>query len=312
MAYVFLTDLDQALQAGGVPYTEVPFSYSDPTGAPSWRERGRPASTGGFDPEGVLCHHTASPIGTTAETDLRVILSGNGDAPGPISQLYVARDGAVYLVAAGRANHGGKGVRPGVDGGCADMNYALVGIEAGNNGVGEPWGDAMCASYARLVAALAEWYGYATDAVYLHATTGPPYGGCNSKIDPAGPWLREPHLVGSTTWDLGLWRNYVDEHRGAQPPQPPPMSTAYEEESQMASTYQVSYGAEVGLPDGSVWELVHGTRRNVTADEWYQVLKGAMADRAGVVPPHEPYQPVAYLANGWYLAALPEYDGGAH
>src|SRR4029077_6930220 len=70
MAYVWLTDLDQALAAGGVPFTEVPFSYSDPTGAESWRTRGRPASTGGFDPTGVLCHHTASPEGTSTEADL--------------------------------------------------------------------------------------------------------------------------------------------------------------------------------------------------------------------------------------------------
>lgn len=224
MTYRWLTDLDAALNAGGVPYTEVPFSYSDPTGAPSWRERGRPASTGGFDPAGVLCHHTASPEGTTAETELRVILSGNGDAPGPISQLLVSRDARVWLVAAGRANHGGKGVRPGVDSGCHDMNAALIGIEASNNGVGERWSDAMCDVYAALVAALANHYGWATSDVFLHQTTGPPYGGCNSKIDPAGPWCREPHLVGSTTWALETWRGYVDEHRaGPTTPEPEPI-----------------------------------------------------------------------------------------
>ena len=91
VTYRWLDDLDDALDAGGVAWVAVPFSNSDPTGAAGWWERGRPASTGQFDVTGVLCHHTASPAGCDAATDLRVILAGNSDAPGPISQLYVDR-----------------------------------------------------------------------------------------------------------------------------------------------------------------------------------------------------------------------------
>lgn len=226
MTYRWLTDLDQALTAGGVDYVEVGPSAADATGASSWRTRGRPASTGPFDVAGVLCHHTASPAGTDAATDIRVILAGNAEAPGPIAQLYVGRDAVCYLIAAGRANHGGRGRRPGIDtGGCADMNAALIGIEVGNNGIGERWTDPVIDLYGALVAALCEWYGWATPSVYLHATTGPPSGGCNSKIDPAGPWEREPSLVGSTTWNLDTWRGYVDEHRAAAPPEPTPTPT---------------------------------------------------------------------------------------
>jgi hypothetical protein len=227
MTYRWLTDLDQALTAGGVPFTEVPATSIDPTGAASWHTRGRPTSTGQFDPTGVLCHHTASPAGTSDQSDLNVILRGNAEAPGPISSLYVGRSGVVYLIAAGRANHGGGGRRPGIDtGGCADMNAALLGIEAGNSGVGERWGDAQTNIYGALVAALCSWYGWAVDTdVYLHATTGPPSGGCNSKIDPSGPWQVQPDLPGSATWSLDLWRQFVAAVAigpGPHPPIPPP------------------------------------------------------------------------------------------
>lgn len=208
MTYRWLSDLDAVLTAGGVPFVEVGPSDADYTGSPDWRTRGRPASTGDFDPQGILCHHTASPAGTSDQADLNAILWGNSQAPGPISQLLIGRSGTVYLVAAGRANHGGQGIRPGLDRGCADMNAALVGIEASNNGVGEYWPDHQIAAYARTVAALTAGYGWALDAVYFHATTGPPGGGCNSKIDPAGPWAGQPHLTGSATWDLDLWRTW--------------------------------------------------------------------------------------------------------
>jgi hypothetical protein len=220
---MFLTDLDVALGNAGIPFTGIPATIYDPTGASGWQTRGRPASTGDFNPQGVLCHHTASPAGTSDKVDLQCILAGNSDAPGPISQLYIGRAGNVYVVAAGRANHGGKGRRPGIDtGGCADMNALLLGIEAGNNGVGEPWPDAQTTIYAEVVAALCDHYGWTVDDVFLHATTGPPSGGCNSKIDPAGPWQLQPDLVGSTTWDLAMWRGFVVSQHESVPIPPSP------------------------------------------------------------------------------------------
>lgn len=310
MTYRWLTDLDQAFMAAGVDYVEVPASAADATGAASWRTRGRPASTGSFDVQGVLCHHTASPAGTPPANDLRVILAGNSEAPGPIAQLYIGRDALLYLVAAGRANHGGRGRRPGVDtGGCADMNALLIGIEVGNNGVGEPWSDAVTDLYGSTVAALCEWYGWPTSAVFFHATTGPPNGGCNSKIDPAGPWQRQATLT-RQTWDLPTWLAFVDEHRAgsASGPTPPPTNDE-SEAANMAGTYVVSYDAATGLPDGAVFEIVHGARRNVSSDEWFEVIKGVMADRNGAVPPHDPWQPVAFVTNGWMLAGMPEWAG---
>ena len=215
-----LANMDTALAAAGIPYVGVGYSAADPTGASDWRSRGRPASTGPFNPVGVLCHHTASPAGTSDSADLNCILAGNSSAPGPISQIYIGRTATVYLVAAGRANHGGSGMRPGVDFMCNDMNALLVGIEVGNNGVGEYWSDAQTTVYAEVVAALCAYYAFRIEDVYLHATTGPPSGGCNSKIDPAGPWQREPD-IGGATWNLDVWRQFVTEMGGATPPPVP-------------------------------------------------------------------------------------------
>jgi hypothetical protein len=241
MTYRWLSDLDLALAAGGVPFTPVGYSPVDPTGAADWRTRGRPASTGQFDVAGVLCHHTASPAGLSDAADLNVVLAGNAEAPGPISQLYLGRTGVLYLVAAGRANHGGGGIRPGVDSSCTDMNARLIGIEAGNNGVGEQWGADQCAIYAATVAALCEWYGWTTDDVYLHATTGPPSGGCNSKIDPAGPWTQQPDLT-SQTWDLDVWRAYVAAAAQPVPPTDGDEMTAADWETMQALIHETMLG----------------------------------------------------------------------
>jgi hypothetical protein len=234
VTYRWLTDLDVALERAGIPFVPVGYQPVDPNGAADWRSRGRPASTGGFDPAGVLCHHTASPAGTSDYNDLACILTGNAEAPGPIGQIFCGRSATVYLVAAGRGNHGGRGIRPGIDSGCADMNEALLGIEAGNDGIGEPWPEAQTTIYARVVAALCVHYGWSVEAdVYLHATTGPPSGGCNSKIDPAGPWSGQPDLVGSTTWDLDLWRATC-AGAGAGPLPLPPDTTRPEGTDEMA------------------------------------------------------------------------------
>jgi hypothetical protein len=214
---IMLTNLDQVLAAKGIPFVEVNEHPSDYTNSSTWKERTRPPSTGCFTPSGVLCHHTASPAGTSDAADINTILWGNGSAPGPISSIYIGRSGTCYILAAGRCNHGGSGVRPGVDSGCEDMNCALIGIEVGNNGVGEVWSDACTNTYGAVVAALLEGYGFGLGDIYFHATTGPPSGGCNQKIDPAGPWQRQPD-IGGATWDLETWRSFVQEFMGTTPP----------------------------------------------------------------------------------------------
>lgn len=284
MAQRFLTDLDVALGNAGIPFTGIPATIYDPTGASNWQTRGRPASTGDFDPQGVLCHHTASPAGTSDKVDLQCILAGNSSAPGPISQLYIGRQGNVYVVAAGRANHGGKGRRPGIDtGGCEDMNALLLGIEAGNNGVGERWGDPMTTVYAEVVHALCVYYGWDIGSqVFLHATTGPPSGGCNSKIDPAGPWQLQPDLVGSTTWDLGVWRNFCDSQGGGTLPPIPPAPDVSEDKVSKCIVH-VDETQPAGSPGyyrfNAIWNWDGGAWRFHLADEL--AVKQAVYENTG-------------------------------
>jgi hypothetical protein len=300
-----LTDLGDALDAAGVPWTGVGYSPVDPTGAADWTSRGRPASTGPFNPAGVLCHHTASPAGTTAAADLNVILCGNGSAPGPISQLYISRSAELYVVAAGRANHGGTGSRPGVDAGCTDMNAVLVGIEVGNDGVGERWPDPVCELYGRTVAALLDHYGWDLGQVFLHATTGPQCG--NHKIDPAGPWTRQPDLPGggAGTWNVATWREWCGQYVGDNPP--PGAEATPSDRRRSMSDFVVIYGIP-DVADGTVLELVQGTKRHVSGDEWWQVLKGVVMAPDGSVPTHHPWQPVAFVTNGYYALSLPDFD----
>jgi hypothetical protein len=103
-----------------------------------WENRGRPASTGHFDPQGQHTkHHTAS---TTSAADpirtLRTIILGRPDLPGPLAQVTVAFNGDIYVVAAGRANHAGRIGKSGVIGMPlgADGNALALGDEVDTNG----------------------------------------------------------------------------------------------------------------------------------------------------------------------------------
>lgn len=118
-----------------------------------WQTRGRPASTGELNPVGVLCHHTATGPKTSNSAVVNLLVKGRSDLPGPLCQFGLARNGTVYLVAAGRANHAGKAKASGTVG-AGDGNKMYWGIEAFNDGVGEKWSDAQMNAYALLCAVL--------------------------------------------------------------------------------------------------------------------------------------------------------------
>jgi hypothetical protein len=98
-----MIEFPRILRAAGLPVREVS----------GWRSRGRPPSGNPGDPAypaatrfaGIGLHHTAG------HNDLDVIVGGRPGIPGPLANLYLARDGHVYVVAAGRANHFGPGAR---------------------------------------------------------------------------------------------------------------------------------------------------------------------------------------------------------
>lgn len=136
-------NLPDILKANGLKVVQVP----------GWKTRGRPASTGGFNPVGVLCHHTATTVNTSVAAVLRLLVSGRSDLPGPLSQLGLGRAGTVYIIAAGRSNHAGVAKASGTVG-SGDGNLLYAGIEAFNSGVGEPWPAVQYNAYVLLCAVL--------------------------------------------------------------------------------------------------------------------------------------------------------------
>ncbi|MET3349658.1 UNVERIFIED_ORG: LysM repeat protein [Arthrobacter sp. UYEF1] len=88
---------------------------------------------------GVAWHHTATNRarfnGNDAPT-LQMCIDGRPDVAGPLCNIVFGRNGTVYLVAAGLANHAGAGSAAGIP---TDMgNYYLLGIEMESSGIA-PW-----------------------------------------------------------------------------------------------------------------------------------------------------------------------------
>ena len=112
-----------------------------------WESRGR-GDVGRT--EGVMCHHTAGPkVGNMPS--LNTLINGRSDLPGPLSQLGLGRDGAYYVIAAGRCNHAGAGTWKDISTG----NSSFIGIEAENTGlVDDPWPEVQVDAYRRGVAAI--------------------------------------------------------------------------------------------------------------------------------------------------------------
>ena len=100
-----------------------------------WRNRGR---DGTWKPKGVVWHHTASSRRSGNAASLGVVTNGRSDLPGPLCQVLIARNGTVFIVAAGRSNHAGEG-GPYRNIPKDSGNAYLVGVEVENDGLGEPW-----------------------------------------------------------------------------------------------------------------------------------------------------------------------------
>ena len=143
-----------------------------------WRHRGRPYN---FYPKAIIAHHTASGSQSGNFASEGIVTSGRSDLPGPLCQVLLGRDGTVKLIADGYANHAGYGgPRAGIP--ANQGNTYSIGIEAENNGVGEPWSKAQLNAYYRLCAALLVWLGKPdANLVIGHKEWAP-----GRKIDPAG------------------------------------------------------------------------------------------------------------------------------
>src|SRR5262245_45322910 len=85
-----------------------------------------------------MWHHTAS--SASPENDASYMCYGSPDAP--IANVLVARDGSVWLLAAGPTNTNGKGSDVRWTKGAVptdSMNSYAWGMEIANNGVGEAY-----------------------------------------------------------------------------------------------------------------------------------------------------------------------------
>ncbi|MBG6085801.1 peptidoglycan recognition protein family protein [Zhihengliuella flava] len=120
---------------------------------PGWSTRGSTS----FDPVGVVGHWTAGPRGTDKRPSLRIVTEGRPSLPGPLCNVYLDRRGVCVIVAAGRANHAGKGAWRGYSG-----NSRFLGIEA-EAADNADWTDAQREAYPILCAALLDAIG-STDA----------------------------------------------------------------------------------------------------------------------------------------------------
>jgi hypothetical protein len=125
---------------------------------PGWMNRG--AGDMGLV-RGVMCHHTAGPRQGNMPS-LGVLINGRPGLPGPLSQLGLGRDGTYYIIAAGRANHAGRGNWQGITAG----NSSFIGIEAENTGIvdphdprHDPWPAIQLDAYRHGVAALLKHLG---------------------------------------------------------------------------------------------------------------------------------------------------------
>lgn len=177
----------------------------------NWRTHNRNHKDAWGPVNGVMIHHTVS-----SGTDHSVALCYNGHSalPGPLCHTVGAKDGTLYMVGHGRANHAGKGDRAVLDAVIAerplppdrvantDGNSRFYGIELINLGNGkDPWPAEQVEAAAQWAAALCRAHGWSERSVIAHKEWQP------GKIDP--------------TFDMGTFRARVKQLLSNSPGKPP-------------------------------------------------------------------------------------------
>jgi hypothetical protein len=204
----WLTWLADDLQAAGLRVVR----YQD------WQTRAR--SSGGYSGAPLVCmwHHTAS--NTSPANDAYYMCYSSGDRP--ICNVLVARNGEVWVLAAGATNTNGKGRARDFSRGSVpanSMNSWAVGIEIANNGVGEQYPQAQIdAAFVVSNTVNARCGNQPTD-VCTHQDYAP-----DRKIDPAtcnvgGSW-QPRSCTSSGTWNVADLRDECG--RRGRPPTPGP------------------------------------------------------------------------------------------
>lgn len=160
VAYALASRLERAVKRAGVKYRAQS----------GWRNRGR-GRMGSI--QSIMAHHTAGPASGNTPS-LNVVTHGRPGLSGPLAQIFLARDGTVILVAAGRANHAGR---------VSSNRYSnshSIGIEAEATGVSS-WPAVQVDAYAKLCKALIDEFKLPVSRVVGHKEAAVPRG---RKIDP--------------------------------------------------------------------------------------------------------------------------------
>ena len=155
MAYALATRLERAVKNAGVKYRKVS----------GWASRGH-GTMGSI--QSVIVHHTAGPKSGNSPS-LNVVAYGRPGLSGPLAQLFLARDGTVYLVAAGISYHAGR---------VSSNRYAnshAIGIEAEATGL-DSWPSHQIEEYAKLCKALCKEFGLSYSRVRGHKEVAVPRG----------------------------------------------------------------------------------------------------------------------------------------
>ncbi|MGV9694114.1 peptidoglycan-binding protein [Streptomyces sp. NPDC003444] len=191
-----------------------PVQYKD------WRTHNR-NHKGSWGPmHGVVIHHTAG------RNSLDYCYNGSADLPGPLCHSHLAKNGAVTMLSAGRANHAGTfaanafnamrdevKTHPRPDAAePVDGNRHCYGIEIENLGNGKdfyPWAQYQAA--VKWAAAICRAHGWTAQSVIGHKE------GTRRKTDPAGPLGRSDGPM----WDMNDFRAAVQKRLDAKPPTAP-------------------------------------------------------------------------------------------
>jgi hypothetical protein len=273
---IWLLDLPEACASGGL----------DVTTFDGWETRSR--SSGGYDDLlGIGYHHDAS---SPTIDDARVDNYGwlYADAK-PVGAMRLHRDGSLVVGAAGATNTMGRGGPLTVSKGVIPKdrgNQTMIAIEAGSNGVGEPWPKVQVEAYIALVGALCAWYGLdPTRDIFGHFDYCVP--SCpGRKIDPAGPTVSHPRiggLTGAQTWSLNGFRDAVKAWTPTPEPEPAPEPPALEEDDQMLYLIKLDTNPNLIMVGDGI------ASRRVRADELDELTN---AVTKGIGPTyHDPTKP---------------------
>jgi hypothetical protein len=109
------------------------------------------------------------------------------------------------------------------------MNSSAIGIEAGNNGVGETWTPVQQDTFVALCRVLCDSYGIPIDHVHAHFEWAP-----SRKIDPAG---NSRYAAGGASWDMDAFRGDVHYYTGGAPPPVPEEDMTPEQAQQLAELH---------------------------------------------------------------------------